>query len=549
MPCVLSTIDNQSYPSFIVIQNDLISLPNTGLATAPFYATPYVREPMVATYRVSEDGYAFFHGGYYITISNTGSFVFSDDPASSTIAKLVIPSPPYPLNDSAGTIITQDCTIDVMDVPVSASGATLAGGGMDSYALSTVSGVYQSKYRLLQPLGTVLPQLPNAVMISAPYDSFVRYCPLGGTVVSATAGKIMNGGYIVIQNTGRRSSVVSLTCKILTSGQTGATLYPNTNVAWNYRPSIPLLVSINTLSSTILGADGQLYQVLRGSGFVRTSDGYTLRDDGSNIVIEGLQVQIIPYSLGPQQTIDIPIIVIFGDMVQDTPITNFQQPANANTGPQQYLTRDISSQKLIAWQAAPITILGSDLSFDATYCDQQTVFDLGSSGFSVPKYVPNEYTIARRVTPNCAPWIYGKLSVYGRKTILYNTIQSPKIHVDLPPGTHVDSLNTVDTNGNLDITSFPFTVESAPLFTYYTLQETQGLSGTNGSTPIPLSLSDLNTALTSGNMTGFWITPGPNMVIDGKFDSQNRYQITSISAPAGTTFTITNGLTSFTVTT
>jgi len=528
MACVKTVLDVDVYLSFLVIQRDKKSLPNAGVATASFYATPYVKMPMVQTYRVSEDGYVFCKGGYYITLSVAGEIIFNDDltTLSGLSSQLEIPllfGPGYLLDDSYGTPVSSQCTVAVTDVPQSS-----IGGGLDPYYMN--SGVYQSKYRLLQKSDHMAD-----VRFGSPYDSFVRYRPLGGRVVSAK-NLISNvvvdtsDDEVLIQNTNRRSTVISVLCTVKISTGANAVLYPGINVrARDYLPVVQQVVYVDNNEVDFIGPNGQIYSVSNGdtSG---VSPGYTVNH--SSQTSDGAVSSV---------TRDVLVVVVFGDMVQNMDIMNFQESVQ---GPQFYLSRDLVSQKLVAWKRFPMVVHGSVMSFDATYCDKSERGPIAGCGFSISPYTSNEYTTANRVTNGNLSYQSEKLIIYGRVTLFYST-DHQLVYTGITGGTYTsnDPKKTVivDQSGSVICDSFPFTVENV----YYTL-----LSGSStASISKRMSPSELNDLVTSGKINGFWLQFSTgHVIIDGNFNSQGSYVINSMHAVSGSTLLLTNGRTSYRIT-
>jgi uncharacterized protein YukE len=136
------TNDDIERESFIVVQQAASSLCNAGVATEAWCMGNYIL-PMTQTYRVSEDGYAFWKKGFYITINSAGDFSLSTEILDVSLESLGVTS--YELQDTAQTKITSDRVVSLLDT----ADETLVGkGGMDEF--SEADKAYASTYTYIR---------------------------------------------------------------------------------------------------------------------------------------------------------------------------------------------------------------------------------------------------------------------------------------------------------------------------------------------------------------------------------------------------------------
>jgi hypothetical protein len=148
--CVRYTSGADKEECFVVIQQVKNAIPNVGVATEPHRLDKYVVSPMAQTYRVSEDGYAFWQSGAYITTNLRGEFVLSKDTSAplykATRGTLSVSlsdlGGPYKLNDTMSTWIRSDRTVSV-----STGDFTSLNGGADPFIHR--DGAYISNYTFI----------------------------------------------------------------------------------------------------------------------------------------------------------------------------------------------------------------------------------------------------------------------------------------------------------------------------------------------------------------------------------------------------------------
>jgi hypothetical protein len=147
---------------FVVVQQTKNALPNAGVATEPHCLDKYVVSGMAQTYRVAEDGFAFWQSGAYITTNLRGEFVLSKDRSAplykTTKGMLSVGlsdlGGAYRLNDSASTTIDTDRTVSI----TTQSYNDPPDGGADPYTPS--ADAYISKY-------TIVPYRPVVAALAA----------------------------------------------------------------------------------------------------------------------------------------------------------------------------------------------------------------------------------------------------------------------------------------------------------------------------------------------------------------------------------------------
>lgn len=209
---IISTQDGKDYLTRVIFCFN--GTPNIGLHTESFGFHSYVKA-MLQTYRVSESTYDIFKAGFYLTMNDEGFIGFSATPYE------IEPLPRF----IGPTKITKNCLFSLTSWPLTSFNQFE--GGMDPYVVEGSDAV--SKYRRLQepPTSTSL-----LVELLAPYDSEIKYIPLGG---------ISTSGVIVLKNDGARSRVTYVSCVIQPTRQENVIVAPQVNVATGDFPNLTVV--------------------------------------------------------------------------------------------------------------------------------------------------------------------------------------------------------------------------------------------------------------------------------------------------------------------
>lgn len=478
------TANGESHQSAFLIQQSSGSLPNAGVATGAHRFDDYVLPVMAQTYRVSEDGFAFWKSGCYITLNKFGNFVMSTD-TSAQLSNVPSANPgyllvkladlgvgEYVLGDSAGTVIKADRSVDVTS-PFPTSAFT---GGVDRY-ITNEDGTYSSHYTHLAPQPVTVPGA-KVSLVGMPYESFLRYQPLNGRVVSVLPGTGLSatGGSLLVVSGNRRTKRVTAVCKVQPTWDSGltATLRVGENVRhlYNYDTTKVLVVyanqsQIDVLYRTSTGVDA--FATLRkgdeGIDLFGNGDLY-IYDVNLTTNIATLSKTTTPTTVWSSTLLtaaptvsDLMLDIVFGDMVQ----AEIPDTLVLSDEPFDYLARDING--LVGHQQQPLTILGTTNTFDATCRGPEELNGLAAGGFVVPPYVDNEYRIVKRARAESDPVIIDHIVAFGRKLVAYEP-DVDLVSVGLLPGSYeradASGIVDVDENGNVDITvtPLPFSIAS-----------------------------------------------------------------------------------------
>jgi hypothetical protein len=478
--CVQYTIDGTIQESFVVVQQTAKALPNAGVATEPYLTA---KISMLHTYRVSEDGYAFWKYGVYVTTNDAGDFVMS------TVAPLASGDTFYPslsalgtseykLNDTAGTLIslaTGERKYGVSSVYQEVEGQDVPGGS-DPYTL--VGNEYVSTYtsfRYSPPLAA-----GHTCDIGAPYDSYVRYRPLGGRVkkvVTDEGAKADYGlvdGTLIVKNTDLLSRRVHLVCTMETSHS--GVLHINENVLYHYgRPlDKPFAVFYNSevldlLYQTSVNGHKVDHIVTLKAGKEKDifGDGvfYLYKPSSTEnlvgtLVRQDTMEQLMTFSKGDDKDeFDVDLVIIFGDMVQKERVKKFILTDEDF----EYFARDYDG--LVAHQSK-VHYDGTVSSFDGTYRSEVELDALMVGGFLVSKKEQGVVSVERLMDESPAV-IVENLRVDGCKMVRYK-LGDASARTDLRPGTYkvlrIDPVENYETsidvgeNGVINVLDLPFTI-------------------------------------------------------------------------------------------
>jgi len=592
------------YQSFFCVQQSTGSMPNAGFATDAYNDNKYVKQ-MLRTYRVSEDGFAFCGSpAYYITLAATvspGQLVFSDN--ALAVAPSLSPgllsafTTSYTLNDTAGTQITLNSTVGVIDTFPSASfpSSVANQGGVDPYAHSDEMGNYQSTYRLLQPqVSTTGETIVASVVINAPYESLVRYRPLNGKVTAVAGPVLVDEGEAVFRNMDRRSAMVSAICTVYSGLLTGTAplqgglMCPGMNVRhfFDYNTAAPLCIYADDKEAVILLqvvrleypydtfektfsikanlgpvdplapiGDAELY-VTPGKLYSYVVDRMTGHGDlywtTKADPTTAYSVVVGSVAILPSQPVKILVTVVFGDMVQEGSIKTFHESHEGF----EYLGRDANG--VVANAFWPLKVLGTTNTVDVTYHDSSDIRLFKTAGFIIDAYVQNEYRYAKRASRDSQPVINDYVLIYGCKMVEYpsNTTSVP---TTLIPGytytTEDEPAKTVEVhqNGLVDLSAFePSGGISIALTTYVAVpgaprDPDYAFSGTGMEINTDISTFAELTGAGSTVPNPIWLKfkSGKTVVMSGGFNTQKQFVNLQVkSAAAGDSLIVTNGNTS-----
>jgi hypothetical protein len=479
--CVQYTIDGTIQESFVVVQQTAKALPNAGVATESY---PTTNAPMVRTYRVSEDGYAFWGYGIYVTTNNTGDFVMSPV-APLASGDTFFPSlsalgtSEYKLNDTAGTLIslvTGERTHGVSSTSQKIE-EDVVSGGSDPYTL--VGNEYVSTYTSFRfPPDNAT---THACNIGAPYDSYVRYRPLGGRVkkvVSDEGVKVdcrLVDGSLIVKNTDLLSRRVHLVCTIETSRL--GVLHINENVLYHYgRPlDKPFVVFYNSevldllYQTSVNGHEvdriitlkaGVEKDIFRDGVFYTYTPISVKNPVGTLIRRKDTMEQLMTFDKDiSNDEFDIDLSIIFGDMVQKERVKKFILTDEDF----EYFARDYEG--IVAHQSK-VHYDGTVSSFDGTYRSEVELDALMVGGFLVSKKEQGVVSVDRLMDESPAV-IVENLRMDGCKMVRYK-LGDASARTDLRPGTYkvlrIDPVENyevsidVEENGVINVLDLPFTI-------------------------------------------------------------------------------------------
>jgi hypothetical protein len=442
--CVQFTIDGTIYESFVAVQQDLVSLPNAGVATEPYRLI----DGMLQAYRVSEDGYAFWGKGDYITVNSAGSFTFNSmlDTASdgSFNSDLVVP---YNLNDTKDTRIDAVRTTGV-STEREADTDVAVEGGVDPFV--AVSDGFDSAYTHFE-FKTGNPT--RVVYIAAPYDSHVEYCPLGGYIKSAQlatstarASCHLNYNYLLVRNLDPRSKSVRITCTV--SPTLTGDFHSGENVMSNYgRPLdgpfvsyynknfADLLCRMTTKTGLtidrIIRLQANESRDIYGDGNIYTYSPPTTQSLGM-ITKNDRTLSSLTYAAVQPKDEVIDVIVVFGDMVQEARASKFTL-SEENF---EYYSRDYEG--IVAHQKkSTFWFNGSSFNndvIDATYRTEAEINALLTAGLQL-RYLPYNTITATRVRPENPGFVMENLKLMGCKLARYAP-DAFTASIDLFPGSY-----------------------------------------------------------------------------------------------------------------
>lgn len=476
--CVQYTIDGTIQESFVVVQQTAKALPNAGVATEPYQTT---NASMILTYRVSEDGYAFWNRGIYVTTNDAGDFVMSpvarlatDDWFDPSLSALKTSG--YKLNDTIGTLITGDRTHGVSSISQKSEDIVVSGGS-DPYTL--VEDEYVSTYtsfRYSPPPGT-----RHDCDIRAPYDSYVRYRPLGGRVkkvVTDKGAKVDYGlvdGTLIVKNTDLLSRRVHLVCTIETSRL--GVLHINENVLYHYgRPlDKPFVVFYNSevldllYQTSVNGHEvdriitlkaGVEKDIFRDGVFYTYTPISVKNPVGTLVRRKDTMEQLMTFDKDiSKDEFDIDLSIIFGDMVQKERVKKFILTDEDF----EYFARDYEG--IVAHQSK-VHYDGTVSSFDGTYRSEVELDALMVGGFLVSKKEQGVVSVDRLMDESPAV-IVENLRMDGCKMVRYK-LGDASARTDLRPGTYkvlrIDPVENyevsidVEENGVINVLDLPFTI-------------------------------------------------------------------------------------------
>jgi hypothetical protein len=475
--CVQYTIDGTIQESFVIVQQTANALPNAGVAIESYQVS---NPSTLLTYRVSEDGYAFWNQGIYVTINDAGDFVMSPV-APLTPGGWFDPnlSSEYKLNDTARTLISPTTgrrTHSVSLAPQKFEGAVVSGGS-DPYTL--VGDEYVSTYTSFRFLsGNATSHTCN---IRAPYDSYIRYRPLGGRVkkvVSDEGVKVdcrLVDGTLIVKNMDLLSRCAHLVCTIETSRL--GVLHINENVLYHYgRPlDKPFVVFYNSevldllYQTSVNGHEvdriitlkaGVEKDIFRDGVFYTYTPISVKNPVGTLIRRKDTMEQLMTFDKDiSKDEFDIDLSIIFGDMVQKERVKKFILTDEDF----EYFARDYEG--IVAHQSK-VHYDGTVSSFDGTYRSEVELDALMVGGFLVSKKEQGVVSVDRLMDENPAV-IVENLRVDGCKMVRYK-LGDASARTDLRPGTYkvlrIDPVENyevsidVEENGVINVLDLPFTI-------------------------------------------------------------------------------------------
>lgn len=425
--------------TMIVLQYSTSYEPNMGIHTTPFGFDNYV-EPMMQTYRVSEDVYVPQSSGRYMTSSDQGYVVVS--PSDFNVITTT-----YNVRSSTSSVAT--ITIDkftsesILSFPP--TGSPTFEGGMDEFDSNWVS-----TYRALHPPFVTA---TSVTRVKAPYQSYFRYQPLNGKIVdqpTTEGGAVVDSdsnGMPIIMNSDRRSKVARVTFSVSPTWLTTSDgVKAGMNVASPLKFELTPKQHLTYLSDqmAMIHFDGKLYTVTTASSTtingVSVSYAYS-SSNNTGTVTGGDAAGVYPLvSVAPNDTM-VTLEILFGDMVGEV------SGRAVTTEVFEHFARTVEG--LFMKNFASLDIEGTVNTVDLTFRTEEEIEAIRMGGFAISG------TTATRFANNTASRKAGIVTVFGRRVVTYNDGDT-EIIVPVADGTYG---SVVVTGSKTAISNLPFSHE------------------------------------------------------------------------------------------
>lgn len=214
------SLRGKMYETKVAFQKATNHSPNFGIHTEPHGHQHYIAD-MLQTYRISNERYEAFKSGRYFEMTQGGWIAVSG-------ADFTLP----PISHYNGTmLVDKACTVSTSTAFPTVMPANA--GGVDPYVAE--GSTFVSKYRRIEasPVVPVEDLTHKTVVIHAPYQSAVKYAPLGGSTDDAS-------GITTIRNDDRRVRVIHQDVVCTRSKDAAATMGVRVNVAQGHFNGVQL---------------------------------------------------------------------------------------------------------------------------------------------------------------------------------------------------------------------------------------------------------------------------------------------------------------------